>query len=228
MRKLDWESRHDEESRNFDIRKVVTRPGVKSRGWLEGQVLDQGNEGACVGFGWTAALLSRPDRWTPTPSEGHGNYFAREIYYQAQMVDEWAGENYEGTSVLAGAKILAARNLIQSYWWAFDTEAVRDTVVWASPVVIGIPWYDGMYDTAPSGLVDVSGSLVGGHCITLTGYSPKAVIDGKRREVFRWRNSWGEEYGRKGSGYIEISDLDWLLSQNGEACVPVGKKPPVI
>ena len=229
MRTFDWESRHDERSRNYPVRQLLAEiPKVKSRMWLEGRVLDQGREGACVGFGWTAALLARPDRPSPQPETDLATKFAKEVYYQAQKVDEWAGENYEGTSVLAGAKILQARNLIDSYYWAFSIEDVRDAVIWKNPVVLGIPWYSGMYDTAPSGLVRVSGSVVGGHCITLTGYHPRAIIDGQRREIFRWRNSWGSDYGRRGSGYIELSDLAKLLKSQGEACIPVGKQPPVL
>lgn len=60
---------------------------------------NQGHEGACVGFGWSRAmsLLNRT------------RYDARWLYREAQKVDEWEGEQYEGTSVRAAADVLRAR-----------------------------------------------------------------------------------------------------------------------
>lgn len=228
MRTFDWVSRHDERSRNYSIRTLVEKPALKSRMWLQGVVLDQGAEGACVGFGWTASLLAKPNQPKPQPPVLPTETFARNVYYQARFVDEWPGESYEGTSVLAGAKILQARGLIDSYYWCFGIEDVKQAVVWAGPVVLGIPWYDSMYETQPNGVVQIGGRLVGGHCITLTGYHPRAMIDGQRMEVFRWRNSWGTEYGKNGSGFIRAADLATLLADQGEACVPVNKRPPVL
>jgi C1A family cysteine protease len=85
-----------------------------------------------------------------------------------------------------------------------------------------------MYRTKRNGVVVVDGNLVGGHAILITGYDPAMIIDGKPCEVFRWRNSWGTGYGINGSGYILYSDLENLLQQSGEACVPMGRKIPVI
>lgn len=224
-RTLNWVSRHDERSRDYPVQQILpAHPRIKPRMWAEGVVLDQGREGACVGFGWTAALLASPERPAPQPDVEVAEAFAKDVYHEAQKIDEWPGEDYEGTSVLAGAKTLARRNLIDSYRWAFGLNDVRDTVIWKGPVVIGIPWFEGMYDTDNHGVVDVSGDMVGGHCITLTGYHPYARLGGKVREVFRWRNSWGTGYGRNGSGYIEAADLAWLLNMRGEACIPIGKR----
>ena len=58
---------------------------------------DQGQEGACVGFGESRAmsLLNRK------------RYDARWLYHQAQLIDEWADTPpEEGTSVRAGLDIL--------------------------------------------------------------------------------------------------------------------------
>jgi hypothetical protein len=224
-RKLDWVSRHDVRSLKYGVELQPVKPVKKY--WTEGAVLDQGEEGACVGFGWTAELLASPMPATTTPAVG--STYALEVYKRAKLLDEFAGENYEGTSVLAGAKVLQERGLIGGYRWCFNIEDVRDSVVSQGPVVIGIPWLDGMYETRPSGLVDVSGPQVGGHCIALTGYNPSARLAGegwlKRFEVFRWRNSWGTAYGNNGSGYITIEDLETLLKSTGEACVPTDRKP---
>jgi hypothetical protein len=63
-------------------------------GWYE--FYNQGNEGACVGFAISreTSLLNRK------------RYDAPWLYHEAQKIDEWAGENYDGTSVRAGYDIL--------------------------------------------------------------------------------------------------------------------------
>jgi C1A family cysteine protease len=39
--------------------------------------------------------------------------------------------------------------------------------------------------------------------------------------VFRWRNSWGPDYGTNGNGWIRYEDLRDLLADDGEACIPL-------
>lgn len=57
---------------------------------------DQGSEGACVGFS-----LSRAMSWF-----NRQFYDGFWLYHTAQKYDEWDGEDYEGTSVRAGANVL--------------------------------------------------------------------------------------------------------------------------
>lgn len=231
-RTFDWAPHHDPRSREYPVRTAIpAKPrrrllaSTKSMRWWTSYrtVLDQGSEGACVGFGWTAEAMSMPVAIRPDDPQG----FALSVYREAQLIDEWPGEDYDGTSVLAGAKVMKRHGYITGYRWAFSIEDVIDALLYLGPVVIGIPWLDGMYDTRPSGLVDVSGRIVGGHCVVLTAYQPSAWIPGEgvfnRFEVFRWRNSWGRSYGKRGDGLIKADDLANLLGQQGEACVPMGR-----
>lgn len=174
-----------------------------------------------MGFSWTGELISSPRPYKVDAFTG--DQYALKIYRRARELDEWEGEDYDGTSVLAGAKAVAEAGYIKEYRWAFSTEQVRDAIISEGPVVIGINWYDSMYETRSSGLVEVNGSPVGGHAIVLTGYNPRARLVGEKgyRELFRWKNSWGLGYGVKGTGYVGIEDLDMLLRERGEACVPM-------
>lgn len=223
-RTFDRLKQFDERSRNFSIAEVVTAVEPKKKYWTPGTVLDQGAEGACVGFGWTTELISSPKPYHISFEDG--NRYALGVYNRAKELDPWEGEDYDGTSVLAGAKVVKERGYIPEYRWAFGVNQVRDAVIAEGPVVLGINWYDGMYDTQPNGLVDVSGELVGGHCIVLTGYNPRARIRGVKGYVegFRWKNSWGTSYGVNGLGFIRIEDLDRLLREDGEACVPMQRQ----
>lgn len=222
--RLDWRSQHDERSRVYPIRTLVGAVDERPRTWRTGDVLDQGSEGACVGFGWTAELLASP-RPDPYTTAERANEYALALYRRAQQLDAWEGESYDGTSVLAGALAVRERGLIDEFRWCFSVEDVRDAVIASGPVVIGIPWHSQMYGTRASGLVEVGGSLVGGHCIVITGYHPSMRIPGEdyhaRFRVFRWRNSWSSSYGVNGDGFIRYEDLRDLLAEHGEACVPM-------
>ena len=201
--RLNWRPRHDPRSRQYAIRDKIDKVTSTARQWKAGIVLDQGSEGACVGFGWSGELACEPERYVVSDES------AFELYREAKEVDPWPGTDYEGTSVLAGAKVLKRRGQLLEYRWAFGIEDVRDAILTHGPVVLGIPWYSGMYD-APNGRVTVSGSVVGGHCILATGYRPG---------YFMLRNSWGEGWGNGGDAEITEQDLAFLLDQNGEACI---------
>jgi hypothetical protein len=57
---------------------------------------NQGQEGACVGFG-SSRMMSQLNRKT---------YDGFWLYHEAQKIDEWPGEDYDGTSVRAALDIL--------------------------------------------------------------------------------------------------------------------------
>lgn len=213
----------DERSRNFPVRALLAS-SVRRRNktWKTANPTDQGREGACVGHGWTTEALSTPIRvdlnrlkaQTPRiPDE-----FAQFVYKAAQKIDPWEGEDYSGTSVLAGVKVLQSLGLVKEYRWCFSTDDVVDTVLSKGPVVLGIKWFSGMY-SAPDGVLSVSGNVVGGHCITAVGYrvaSPK--LNGEDGVLLQ--NSWGADWGVNGQALIRLSELDRLLQDQGEACVP--------
>lgn len=219
---LDWVPRFDEKSREYPIRGAARAPVVKSKAWGTPAPLDQGREGACVGFGWTHEALCQPvlvdfRRAVKVPVHDPDGV-ARQVYRAAQRIDEWAGENYEGTSVLAGAKVMREFGIVKEFRWAFSTNDVAFALLTTGPVVIGVPWYEAMYD-APGGFVEIGGDMVGGHCLILVAVADKGRIFPDER-AFRWLNSWGSEYGQRGLAWIKESDLAWLLRQDGEACVP--------
>lgn len=226
-RTFGWKSRHDQRSLEYPVRQLLSSSiQIKPKMWKEGVILDQGTEGACVGFGWTAQFLTDPVSPKKQPKVIVADKFARQVYRDAQKIDEWFGEDYSGTSVLAGAKIIQSRGLMDSYRWCFGIDDIRNTLLTIGPVVLGVPWYYSMYYTDTTALVnvDINSGIAGGHCILLTGYHPSMKFGKNRHEVYRWRNSWGKDYGKMGSGFIKAQDLNFLINQSGEACVPINKK----
>lgn len=230
QRVLDWIPRFDERSRDYPVGPLTAGKKRPNYVWWGSpkERLDQGREGACVGFAWTNELLAHPVvARLPLPA----NDFARNLYRSAQKIDEWEGEAYSGTSVLAGAKMAKMGGFISGYRWAFSINDVLDALAFMGPVVLGVPWHESMYGTLPGGLVEVAGERVGGHAILATGYGRKSFSGGlgswranQGEDVIRWRNSWGSSYGVKGDGFIRVADLEKLLKSGGEACVPLGRK----
>jgi len=209
--RLDRVEQFDERSRAFPVTAVIAGTVPRSYTWAGGTVTDQGREGACVGHGWTGELTAKP---RPVVLSAAAAY-AQELYLHCQRVDEWPGEAYSGTSVIAGAKTLVERGFLTEYRWAFGLDDLIMAVGYKGPAVLGIPWYDSMYE-APGGKVTVAGNQVGGHCILARGVSlsTKTVL---------LRNSWGSDWGVGGDARISFADLDRLLKEGGEACIVTGR-----
>lgn len=220
-RTFDWKSHHDPRSREYDVRTLMRGMAPAKKLWTPGPLLDQGPDGACVGFGWSGELAASPVRVA-----GVNNAFAFGVYNRAKQLDEWVGDDYEGTSVIAGAKACQGMGLIGEYRWAFNIDDLRDAVISLGPSVFGILWKDSMFDPRPSGLLDCSGTEVGGHCMHIIGYHPGIRLWRenwfKRYEVFKLRQSWGPWGIReRGDCYMLLEDMERSLADNGEACIPL-------
>ena len=221
-RTLDRIPQFDERSRKFGIDEVAPEPRYKSRAWRTPPPLDQGEEGACVGHGWAHEARTTPvavdiGRMAIRPVSDLQS-LAFWIYYRARENDEWHGEDYDSTSVLAGAKVMKRLGLLKEYRWGFSVDQVRRGVLTSGPAVLGLNWYTGMY-SAPNGILTVKGSLAGGHCILATGYEPAGEVF-EKEGAFQVLNSWGPLWGKNGLAWIPESNLDRLMHEQGEACIP--------
>lgn len=222
-RVFDWRPHHDERSRGFGIRAAVPQPRLHNRSWNVPRVpLDQGAEGACVGYAWTHEALATPvavnlARLAIAPMRDP-DQFARETYRAAQRIDPWPGEDYDGTSVLAGAKIMQQRGILKEYRWGFGVEDLVTGLLTTGPAVLGIPWFSGMY-YAPRGILTKSGTVVGGHAILAVGYRLAGEVF-EEEPAIQLFNSWGPGWGVHGKAFIRQSSLAELLADGGETCIP--------
>jgi hypothetical protein len=215
----------DERSRSYPIRKLLKGRKPRSRTWRCAQVLDQGQEGACVGFACTHELIAYP---CEVPNLGAK--FAREkVYWEAQKEDEWPGGSYpgaspryEGTSVLAGVKQLKKLGYIDEYRWAFSLSDLILALGWSGPVILGLEWRESMFDPHSCGYLHTDSEAAGGHCILAVGVN---VAEG----YVVLQNSWGARWGKQGRCKISFEELSELLAADGEACIPIGRhtKPRV-
>ena len=187
--------------------------------WVNPLQGNQFKEGACVGGGWWGFLNSHPY------PHAYANQVLFDIYNAAKRVDAWPGENYEGTSVRAGAKVVQQGLVphvgrhIQTYAFTSNVDTLALHVLNKGPAVIGVDWYTGMDRVDSLGFVYPTGTKRGGHCVVIDGvtWDYKDVKPNR----FRFRNTWGPDWGFNGRGRISASDLQSLFSQGGTACLAV-------
>lgn len=205
----------DSRDRNFLLSAVLpVQSPRRSKYYWSDWFGDQGNTSSCVGFSWTHFLTCGPT----TQSKQDWNTYALSTYSEAQRLDEWDGEDYEGTSVRAGAKALQAQGFIAEYRWAFTTSEIVTALLEVGPVVMGTVWMDSMFWPDAKGILHLDGNVVGGHAYLLDGVN----VD---KGLVRIKNSWNRGWGIKGRAFLSFSDLWTLLSQEGEACLATEIRP---
>jgi hypothetical protein len=191
---------------------------------------DQGDEGACVGYGWSWAMSIL------NGEPGHVvKYDAGWLYHAAQLADDWPETPPEdGTSVRAGGDVLrlqgAVRMLrgkdqavnlqdgIAADRWATSVDQMRACILAGLPVVIGVNWYHNFDTPVPVGRETWIGrgdlgSIRGGHCVCLYGASD-------RRQAFRLVNNWGISYPLV---WLPYDVMQRLIGEDGEVAVIVDR-----
>ena len=189
---------------------------VRSQMHFAGAIIDQGRKSKCVGSAFKGWLYGGPIiNKTPITDD--------EIYARAQDVDEWAEKEPEmqGTSIRAGAKVLRDLGFIESFRWALSVESVIDHLAVVGPMVAGTIWTRGMSYPDKDGYARPDGRLYGGHGFRLVGMHREVRNPDQTKGRVRIANSHGYEYGQRGRAWISFRDLEVLLKEHGEMCLPI-------
>lgn len=211
----------DERSRAYPVRTLIPSDILRGRSFYCPVWLDQGPSSACVGFSWAHELAAYPYRIDVN------HFTGLSLYDEARERDEWPGTNYDGTSVLGGAKAVQERGYISEYRWAFGVDDVLRAISHIGPLIFGTTWFNSMFDPRPSGLleVDFGSGMAGGHAYLCRGLLLKPRLAGEPGlgPILRFRNSWGKGWGRDGDFFLKVEDAERLLHAQGEACCPLGR-----
>lgn len=206
----------------YAIRELLADRAPRSYTWGLKTHLDQGREGACVGHGWTHEALAKPvvvdfrdlRKRLPEGFAHEPQQFAFDLYHWAQRHDQWTGEGYDGTSVVAGAQGMQAVGALGEYRWANNLNDALTAISWHGPAVLGLDWWTGMFSPDSDGHIHKTGAIEGGHCILANGVSVA-------NRTVRLENSWGTDWGKGGACLISWEDFGALLQSGMEVCVPV-------
>lgn len=194
-------------------------------------VLDQGQEGACTGFGLAtvANYLLRARTIMPDTS----GVSPRMLYEMARRYDEWPGEDYDGSSARGAMKGWHKHGVCAESLWPYDA-SVKDSVLTSQRALdalqrplgayfrvnhkdlvsmhaaiteVGVLYaaamvHEGWSAVGSDGVIPTSKRVLGGHAFAIVGYDSTG---------FWIQNSWGEGWGWNGFGRISYGD--WL--ENG-------------
>ncbi len=243
-RTFDHRPRFDPRSLNYRAAPRQRTMPTAGRVWRHGPTLDQKAEGACVGFGSAGAVAAEP-----LGRSGVTNTYARNWYKAAQRLDDWPGEAYEGTSVLAGCLEGRRRKMWTGFRWAKNPAELAAGITRDSlgPAIIGVQWSPQLYEVPATGLLDSGVQLDPnlGHCVLLFGYAPawsdctpqlRADLDAiglaraaetAKQPAFPLLNSWGEAWGDGGVALAPVELVQRWVDARGEFGLPEGRTPGV-
>ena len=191
-------------------------------------ILDQGQEGACTGFGLATVIhyLLRTRKVVPDRAE----VSPWMLYDMARRYDEWPGEHYEGASARGAMKGWHKHGVCsKANWPKEDRDAERyrgrfadalrrplgaylrvnhkDVIAMHTAISeVGILYatasvHDGWDDVGRSGTIEFTSKskVTGGHAFAIVAYD---------KDGFWIQNSWGPDWGRR--GYAHLNYDDWL------------------
>ncbi|GKS59664.1 hypothetical protein YTPLAS18_31910 [Nitrospira sp.] len=195
-------------------------------------ILDQGQEGACTGFGLATVanyLLRcrrvKPDKVSVSP---------RMFYEMAKRYDEWPGEQYDGSSARGAIKGWYKHGVCAESVWPYDVgrpdanitdrraaDAIKrplgayyrvnhkDLVAMHAAIAeVGVLYatatvHEGWGEVDRNGLIPRREAIQGGHAFAIVAYDHRG---------FWIQNSWGTSWGMRGFALLTYDD--WLTNGN--------------
>lgn len=179
--------------------------------------LNQGDTDACTIYFVLHALLAAPHVHA---AEFIAGLSPLAMLMAAKRVDEWPGEDYDGTSARAALKIFQQAGLIGDYLWATDEDIAKEYLATRGPLGLGSDWWTGMDTPDAHGYVEPTGTVRGGHEYMVRWYYNTAHK--KYPDTIECVNSWGPGYGQNGIFRMKMDAFRYLwLQTNGDLVSPL-------
>jgi hypothetical protein len=187
----------------------------KPRHWRQWKTFDQGQTPECTAFGSATFLAAAPIH----PAARFFTTLDIHAWYAENQAEDRAhGRHFsEGATTLAAMEVGKRRGYWDRYEWAQSFEDLRTFVHNTAPIIVGLGWYDSMWDRDAEGIARITKTarLVGGHLFTINGYDPK-------RDLYRYPSTWGD------GNYLLPGDvMRRLWDEDGEGVFPHELKVPV-
>jgi hypothetical protein len=194
-------------------------------------ILDQGQEGACTGFGLAsvAHYLLRKREHVPDINP----VSARMLYEMAKRYDEWPGEDYSGSSARGAMKGWHKHGVCGDKCWPYNKETSTDNrlnddrtsdalqrplgayyrvnhldlvAMHSAMAEVGVLYatcnvHEGWTHINEDGVIPFMEKMLGGHAFVIVAYDHRG---------FWIQNSWGASWGKE--GYALITYDDWLAN----------------
>ena len=190
---------------------------------------DQGEEGACTGFGLATVAEYLLRTWGRAPDRSRVSPYM--LYDMARRYDEWAGVDYEGSSCRGAMKGWHKHGVCAEPAWQFDAHKIgsltsaivhdaaarplgayyrvnhKDLVAMHCALSeVGVLYasarvHAGWDRVKKDGAIPFESTLLGGHAFAIVAYD---------EDGFWIQNSWGPGWGRRGFGRIGYAD--WLAN----------------
>jgi C1A family cysteine protease len=191
------------------------------------KVSDQGMEGTCVGFATVDGVKEYQERkeWRRDVQLS-----VRYVYANAKKIDGFP--DVEGTTIRAAMKILKKKGVPPEKCWPYrpyqkdkpwknanrlaskykitryvrleSLQEMKESLAVNGPFAAGVLVFDCWDRVKKSGRIPMPGKgdmCVGGHAICVVGYDDK-------KKLFKFKNSCGAEWGKKGYGYLSYAYME--------------------
>lgn len=199
------------------------------------KVRDQGQEGACVGFATAVGVREFQEK------KEHNRYIVlspRFLYEEARKIDGFPDDE-AGTSCLAAMKVLKEKGVCEEEFWPYSVEhpgrpkpgveenakqyrikgyakldsleTMKRSLIVNGPFLIGVPVYNNwrtqaVWETGKVPMPPENESPVGGHALCVVGYDDDT-------QLFKFKNSWGPDWGDEGYGYLPYQYMNLDFSE---------------
>lgn len=160
----------------------------------------------CVGFSMANFGINLPVQ------DFYNNEIGHQFYYMCKEIDgEPNAEN--GSYVRSAAKVLKNIGRIDAYAFAPDISIIKWWLLNRGCLIVGTIWTDVMFTPNSDNIIDIGGTVVGGHAYLLNEWTKDNYIG--------IQNSWGSEWGVNGKAYISSANFDKIFRYGGEAMTAV-------